>query len=69
VDNNPARVLASRYFRELRIPVIFTAVTADGDHGYVFIQEASGPCFGCLFPLPAKNERWGVAGLLIFHDL
>lgn len=50
VDNNPARIAASRYFRSLKIPVIFTAVTADADHGYVFVQEASGPCFGCLFP-------------------
>jgi molybdopterin/thiamine biosynthesis adenylyltransferase len=50
VDNNPARVAASTYFRRLKIPVIFTAVSADADHGYVFIQEPSGPCFGCLFP-------------------
>jgi len=33
-----------------QIPVIFTSVSADADHGYVFVQEASGPCFGCLFP-------------------
>ena len=50
VDNNPARILASRYFRSLNTPVIFTAVSADADHGYVFVQESSGPCFGCLFP-------------------
>jgi molybdopterin/thiamine biosynthesis adenylyltransferase len=50
VDNNPARVAASKYFRDLRIPVIFTAVSADADHGYVFVQEPAGPCFGCLFP-------------------
>lgn len=50
VDNNPARIEASRYFRNLKIPVIFTAVSADADHGYVFVQERTGPCFGCLFP-------------------
>jgi molybdopterin-synthase adenylyltransferase len=50
VDNNPARVTASRHFRSLGIPVIFTAVSADADHGYVFVQEREGPCFGCLFP-------------------
>lgn len=50
VDNNPARVVANRYFRSLNIPVIFTAVSADADHGYVFVQERTGPCFGCLFP-------------------
>lgn len=50
VDNNPARIAASVHFRSLNIPVIFTAVSADADHGYVFVQEPSGPCFGCLFP-------------------
>jgi len=39
VDNNPTRVAASRYFLENSFPVIFTAVTADADHGYVFVQE------------------------------
>jgi hypothetical protein len=42
VDNNPARVEASRYFREKSIPVIFTAVSLDGDHGYVFVQGKEG---------------------------
>lgn len=32
VDNNPARVAASRYFRTFGIPVIFAAVSLDGDH-------------------------------------
>jgi len=49
VENNPARIAASTHFRSLKIPVIFTAVSAD-DHGYVFVQENSGPYFGCLFP-------------------
>ena len=26
------------------IPVIFTAVSRDGDHGYVFVQDKDGPC-------------------------
>jgi hypothetical protein len=50
VDNNPARIAAARYFSSLKITVIFTAVSADADHGYVFVQEATGPCLGCLFP-------------------
>lgn len=58
VDNNPARVAASRYFRRLGIPVIFTAVSRDGDHGYVFVQEPGGPCIGCLFPDIASDERY-----------
>jgi molybdopterin/thiamine biosynthesis adenylyltransferase len=50
VDNNPARVAASRYFRTQGVPVIFTAVSGDGDHGYLFVQEKEGPCIACLFP-------------------
>ena len=50
VDNNPARIAASRHFRQNKTPVIFTAVSADGDHGYVFVQGQEGPCFGCVFP-------------------
>ena len=43
VDNNPARVAASRHFRFKGIPVIFTGVSRDGDCGYVFVQEKHGP--------------------------
>src|ERR1035438_2196078 len=50
VDNNPARVVASRYFRAAGVPVIFTAVSRDGDHGFVFIQDKEGPCIACMFP-------------------
>jgi len=39
VDNNPARTTANRHFRSLGTPVIFTAVSADGDHGYVSVQD------------------------------
>jgi molybdopterin-synthase adenylyltransferase len=58
VDNNPARVLASRHFRQLRVPAIFCAVSAEAEHGYVFVQEADGPCFGCLFPDAVDDERY-----------
>ncbi|HEX3683167.1 MAG TPA: ThiF family adenylyltransferase [Bryobacteraceae bacterium] len=50
VDNNPGRVIACRSFREANIPIIFTAVSADADHGYVFVQEKAGPCLACLLP-------------------
>jgi molybdopterin/thiamine biosynthesis adenylyltransferase len=50
VDNNEARVTAARAFRELHIPVIFMGVSAEADHGYVFIQRETGPCLGCVFP-------------------
>jgi molybdopterin/thiamine biosynthesis adenylyltransferase len=58
VDNSPARVLASRHFRNLRVPVIFCAVSAEADHGYVFVQDVEGPCFGCLFPDASGDEHF-----------
>ena len=51
VDNNPARVAASRYFRAARVPVVFAAVSRDGDHGYVFVQDREGlPALVACFP-------------------
>ncbi|MBI1973977.1 ThiF family adenylyltransferase [Candidatus Micrarchaeota archaeon] len=47
-DNDAVRVATSRAYP--RTPVIFLAVAENCDNGYVFVQEPSGPCFGCLFP-------------------
>jgi molybdopterin/thiamine biosynthesis adenylyltransferase len=69
VDNNPARVAASRYFRRLAIPIIFTAVSNDGDHGYVFVQSADGPCIGCLFPDMANDDRYPCPGTPAVADV
>jgi molybdopterin-synthase adenylyltransferase len=69
VDNNPARTTASRFFRAKGIPVIFTAVSADADHGYVFIQEATGPCFGCLFPDSVHDNRYPCPGTPAMVDV
>lgn len=62
VDNNPARVAASRFFRFAGIPAIFSAVSRDGDHGYVFVQDRHGPCIGCLFPDMADDDRYPCPG-------
>lgn len=69
VDNNPARIAASRYFRSLKIPVIFTAVSAEADHGYVFVQEATGPCFGCLFPDAVDSRTFGCPATPAIADI
>lgn len=69
VDNNPARIAASRYFRSIATPVIFTAVSADGDHGYVFVQEKEGPCIGCLFPDMADDDRYPCPGTPAVIDI
>jgi len=69
VDNNPARVAASRHFRSLGIPVIFTAVSINGDHGYVFVQEKDGPCLGCLFPDMVNDDRYPCPGTPAIADI
>jgi molybdopterin/thiamine biosynthesis adenylyltransferase len=69
VDNNPARVAASRYYRAGRVPVIFAAVSRDGDHGFVFVQEKVGPCIGCLFPDMADDDRYPCPGTPAIADI
>lgn len=69
VDNNTARVLASQHFRAQNIPVIFTAVSRDGDHGYVFVQENHGPCIACLFPDIANDDRYPCPGTPAVADI
>jgi molybdopterin/thiamine biosynthesis adenylyltransferase len=69
VDNNPARIAASTYFRSLTIPVIFTAVSADADHGYVFVQESSDTCFGCLFPDAVDSRTYACPATPAIADI
>jgi molybdopterin/thiamine biosynthesis adenylyltransferase len=69
VDNNPARLAASQYFRSLRIPVIFTAVSRHADHGYVFIQDRNGPCIGCLFPDMVNDDSYPCPGTPAITDI
>jgi molybdopterin-synthase adenylyltransferase len=69
VDNNPARVVASRYFRSKNIPVIFAAVSRDGDHGYVFVQDTKGPCIACLFPDMTEDDRYPCPGTPAVADI
>jgi molybdopterin/thiamine biosynthesis adenylyltransferase len=69
VDNNPARVAASRFFRFRGTPVIFAAVSRDGDHGYVFVQERHGPCIACLFPDMTDDNRYPCPGTPAVADI
>jgi molybdopterin/thiamine biosynthesis adenylyltransferase len=69
VDNNPARVAASRHFRFKGIPVIFTGVSRDGDCGYVFLQEKHGPCIGCLYPDMTGDDRYPCPGTPAIADI
>jgi len=69
VDNNPARVMASRYFRAIGVPVVFTGVSTNGDHGYVFIQDKEGPCIACLYPDMVNDDRYPCPGTPAIADI
>jgi molybdopterin-synthase adenylyltransferase len=69
VDNNPARIAVSHYFRERAKPVIFAAVSVDADHGYVFVQKAAGPCFKCLFPDASSTDTLPCPGTPAIADI
>lgn len=69
VDNNPGRMLASRIFRAMRVPTIFCAVSAQADHGYVFVQELDGPCIGCIFPDAINDDRFPCPGTAAMSDV
>lgn len=69
VDNNPTRMLASRTFRERGVPVIFLAVSREADHGYVFVQEARGACFACLFPDAVDDHTYPCPGTPAIADV
>lgn len=62
VDNNPCRIHASSFFFKRKIPVIFTAVSEDGNSGYVFVQESreGSPCFGCLNHSAVEEIQKGI---------
>ena len=69
VDNNPARVAACRYFRAIGIPVIFSAVSIDGNHGYVFVQGKDGPCIACMYPDMVNDDRYPCPGTPAIADI
>ncbi len=69
VDNNPARVAVSRYFRAKRLPAIFIGVSRDGDHGYVFTQASSGPCIGCVYPDMINDDHYPCPGTPAIADI
>ena len=69
VDNNPARALACRFFRENNTPVIFNAVSADADHGYVFVQGKRGACLSCLFPDFINDSGFPWPGIPAISDI
>ena len=69
VDNNPTRVAVARHFRGVGIPVVFAAVSEDANHGYVFVQNKTGPCLGCLYPDVADSRTYPCPGTPAIADI
>ena len=56
VDNNRTRIFVSQHFARIAVPVVILGVSTDGVHGYTFVQEPQGACFGCVFPNAVENR-------------
>jgi molybdopterin-synthase adenylyltransferase len=50
VDNNAARLAASRWARKHHIPTVFAMLSRDGLRARVFLQRVDGPCLLCVLP-------------------
>lgn len=50
IDDELAREEIAEYALAVRVPLITTAVSADGDGGYVHVQKPGEACWGCAFP-------------------
>lgn len=55
------RLDVCRYGLRHKIPVVFLAVSADADNGYVFVQESGegSPCWSCVFKPEVLSETIG----------
>ncbi len=69
VDNNPCRIAASVYYRERQIPCIFTAVSEDATHGYVYLQLPGQACFGCHFTDAIDDRTYPCPGTPAVKDI
>lgn len=69
VDNNPTRVFVSKYFYLRDIPVVFVAVSTDGNNGYTFVQEPGKACWGCLFPRAINDNSYPCPGTPAIKDI
>jgi len=50
VDNNRARLAASKWGLTNSIPVVFAMLSLDGLRAQMFLQEPGGPCLSCVLP-------------------
>lgn len=54
IDDELAREEIAEYALAERVPLITTAVSENGDSGYVHIQKPGQSCWGCAFPRERK---------------
>jgi molybdopterin/thiamine biosynthesis adenylyltransferase len=54
IDDELAREEIAEYALIHRIPLITTAVSENGDNGYVHVQKPGEACWGCAFPRKCK---------------
>ena len=69
LDSNGGRKFSAAHFLERNIPAIFTAVSTDALHGYVFVQEPGKACWGCAFPEAVKSDREPCPGSPAVKDI
>jgi len=69
VDNDETRKFVAQYGLSAGIPVIFIAVSRDGNQGYVFVQRPKSACYGCAFPDAVNNEITPCPGVPAIKDI
>lgn len=54
IDDELIREMICEYALGSEVPLVTTAISADGDGGYVHIQKPGEACWGCAFPRERK---------------
>jgi len=62
IDNDRGRAEAAKALWSLKIPATFYSISADTFTYEVFIQEAAGPCWACLYPERYKDGLENLVG-------
>ncbi len=69
VDNNLARRDVAAYCLKEDKPAVFTGVSREADHGYVFIQKPGQACWGCALPDSAEEASGTCPGSPAVKDV
>ena len=69
VDNNATRRDIAKFCMKKKLPGIFTGVSEQADHGYVFVQKPGEACWGCALPGAVENEDTPCSGTPAVKDV